>query len=216
MRLPLLFLLFTTSLAWGRLPLADSATHKRRLPEGFFMATYGNELWIAGHNVRNTVSTHTYTGRVLSLGAGIRLRSKPGKVLGYGISADYLHYTLDASITQKELVPAGYSFVRLRPDVLLRLPARGKVSYFVAGSLGMLLGMQDKVNGYLQPGLRAGAGYKAIELSMAYESSRGKNAPATLIQSDSWREQMFSLNAVVFPGRIKGWKKVLNLLNSDR
>jgi hypothetical protein len=100
--------------------------------------------------------------------------------------------------------------------VLLRLPARGKVSYFVAGSLGMLLGMQDKVNGYLQPGLRAGAGYKAIELSMAYESSRGKNAPATLIQSDSWREQMFSLNAVVFPGRIKGWKKVLNLLNSDR
>lgn len=216
MRLLLLLLLIVNNPAWGRFVTADTTAHKRKLPEGFVIATYGSELWIVGHNIRNTVSTHTYPGRVLSLGAGLRSRAKAGKIWGYGLTVDFLHYTLDATITQKELVPAGYSYLRFRPDVLLRLPTHGKINYYLAGSLGLLMGMQDNVNGYVQPGLRLGAGYKALELSLAYESSRKSNAPATIIQSDSWREQMFSLNALIFPARIKGWKKVLNFFSSDR
>ena len=184
-------------------PAAPSAT-KEKLLEGFGQVGYVHELWVISNNLSYGYSSLSYTGSGFYVGGGARSRMSNKRPLGFGLSIDYLQYAMDKTLKTNEGVPLDYSFLRMTPMIFYRFKSKSALSFTARGDVGCMVATTNNAHNYLQLGLKGCLGYKAYELNLGFNFSQGDNAPAEDVNS-KWREQMFTMGLVCFPGRIPGF-----------
>lgn len=222
MRWVFLLILVIPVTVYAQLQHADSVRDvatKRIHIQGFVQTGYVNELWILSANLNHSYASLSYTGKGGYIGCGFKSATDNKHPVGFGLSADYLGYAMDKSLTTNELAQSKYAFVRFTPAIYLRIKTKSVFTINWCATGSMLLAAHARENNYYQLGIKACIGYEAFGLDIGYSFSKGQQTPSTLISTDSWREQQFYAGLVCYPSRLDGWgklkAKIKNELKSD-
>ena len=205
-----LFLPLTVLAQMAVPPLAPPA--KNPPPEAFAEVGYVNELWTLSNQLSNGYATTNYVGNGGYLGGGFRSVAGAKRHIGYGLSVDYLHYTMSKLLSVNERAATGYSFLKAAPMAYFAFASRSAYNFQVCGVLGIMTALKANEHTYVQYGAKACMGYKAYEVSFAANFAQRPSGPATDVQG-KWREQMLTLGIACYPGRIalvKQYGKIKN------
>ncbi len=203
----LLYLILLLPLAAGarQLHLADTVKGSKLKLEGFAQVGGFSELWVLSSKLGNGVSSLSYPGTGGFAGLGFNTKLDAKHWLGAGLSADYLGYVMDKSLTANELGQTKYAFARLSPSLYFRVKTHSVFTFHWCAAASLLLPMHARENKYYELGVKACVGYKAFVLNLGYAFSKSDIAPSTLIITDGWRGQSFSAALVCYPSRLPGW-----------
>lgn len=192
-------------------------TARPKLLEGFAQAGYVSELWVVSDKLSYGYSSLSYTGNGFYAGAGLRSRVSNARPLGFGVSVDYLQYTMGKSLKSNEGAPLSYPFARFTPMVYYRFKNKKEspLSFTARGDLGVMAALGNNESSYIDVGLKGCVGYKAYEANLGFNFSQADGAPASGISS-KWREQMFTIGLVCYPYRIASFKRPEAKLNSKK
>lgn len=179
------------------------AAPKEKLLEGFVQAGYVHELWVVSDKLSYGYSSLSYTGNGFYAGLGLRSRMSKQRPLGLGLSVDYVQYKMDSSLVVNENVSDGYSFLRMTPMVYYRFNSKSQLNFTARGDVGFMAAVNNNSRSYIHFGLKGCFGYKAYEANIGFNFSQAAKAPAADLDS-KWREQMFTIGLVCYPGRIPG------------
>lgn len=201
----ILFLLLAAPFAsvaqQAALPMA-----KPRLLEGFAQVGYVHELWIVSNPLSYGYSSLSYTGNGFYAGGGLRSRTDSTRPLGFGVSINYMQYSMDKTLNANEGVQHAYGFAQFTPMVYYTFKTRSrKLSFTARGDVGFMAAIKNNERGYVQFGLKGCVGYKAYEASLGFNFSQSGHTPAAGLDSH-WREQMFTLGLACYPYRISGFR----------
>ena len=188
-------------------PVADSAQKKLKI-EGYIQAGYINEIWVISSNLNAAYSSFTYSGKGAFFGVGASTLHDEQHLLGFGISACYLGYIMDKSITTNELAQTKYAFLGVSPAVYLRVKTKSEFKFHWGATANLYIPAHARENSYLQPGVKACLGYHAFALDLGYAFTKRSTTPSTLTSVGQWREQMFSVAIACYPSRLNEWKQV--------
>ena len=187
------------------LPAMAMAQAKSHLLEGFAQAGYVHELWVISRNVANGYAAQSYNGNGFYIGGGLRTPIDSAKRLGFAASADYLAYNMQASLATDERAQRQYAFLRLAPAVNYMIKAKGRFTFTAQANAGYLAALRDNQDGYLQYGFKGLFGSKAYEAAVGFHFTQGNNIPSGDIKA-SWHEQLFTIGAACYLGRIRGFQ----------
>jgi hypothetical protein len=188
-------------------PKADSVRKKVKI-EGYVQAGYISEIWVISGNLSNAVSSYTYTGKGAFFGVGMSTLHDEQHLLGFSLSADYLGYIMDKSVTTNELAQTKYAFLRVTPAVYFRVKTKSELTFHWGAVLNTYIPAHARENNYFQPGIKACLGYHAFMLDLGYSFTKRDITPSTLTSVGQWREQMFSVSLACYPTRLKEWGKI--------
>lgn len=208
MRILLYFLLLLPIPIYAQVvPGKDGAQNKKIKKirvEGYAQVGYINELWIISRKLPNAVSSLTYSGTGGFIGGGFTSKTD-NKHLGFGLSADYLGYSMDKALYTNERAQTKFALGRLTPAVYLRFKSNPAFNFHLCANASVLFPMHQNQNSYYQAGIKACLGINAFVLDLGYSFGSGSKSPSSLINPDNWSEQALFAGIICYPSRLANW-----------